>query len=50
MANRTISKIVAPVLLAAFVFLTSCTTGDHGGHPAPTANPKQEMKHQTGGS
>jgi hypothetical protein len=44
MSSRTISKIVAPVLLVAFAFLASCTTEEHGDHSKPATSPKQEMK------
>jgi hypothetical protein len=42
MSNRVITKIVAPALLGAVAFLTSCA--EHN-NPSPTAtSPKTEMK------
>ena len=42
MSNRTISKIVPPVILGAFALLTSCA--EHNTPPPTTTSPKMEMK------
>jgi hypothetical protein len=47
MSNRTISKIVAAVLLGAFAFLTSCTTESHGQPYQLPQSPKQEIHANT---